>query len=116
MDARRVSIDLQACDLVLQPFPDGATTRRTSLMAALANGRAVLTTDGALTEPVWRSSRAVALAPAGDADAFSDRALRLLDDHRERAALAERGRELYAGRFDLAHTISALVAPVGANA
>jgi glycosyltransferase involved in cell wall biosynthesis len=111
VDAREVSIALQACDLVLQPYPDGVTTRRTSLMAALANGSAVLTTDGALTEPMWHSSRAVALAPSADAAAFTDRALRLLDDHGERAALAERGRDLYAERFDLAHTISALVGP-----
>ena len=41
---------LSACDLVLQPFPDGVTTRRTSVMAALSNGRPVLTTTGHLTE------------------------------------------------------------------
>ena len=112
---RDVSIDLQACDLLLQPYPDGVTTRRTSVMAGLAHGRPVLTTDGPLTEAVWRSTGAVACVPAGDGQAFAAAALRLLDDTAERAALAARGRATYLERFDLAHTIAALLAPVHAH-
>src|SRR6202008_2471705 len=37
-----VAVVLSACDLLLQPYPDGVTTRRTSVMAGLINGRAVL--------------------------------------------------------------------------
>ena len=44
---------LRACDLLVQPYPDGVTTRRTSVMAALTTSVPVLTTDGPLTEPVW---------------------------------------------------------------
>ena len=33
-----VAAALRACDLLLQPYPDGVTTRRTSVMAGLANG------------------------------------------------------------------------------
>lgn len=112
---RDISIDLQACDLLLQPYPDGVTTRRTSVMAGLSNRRPVLTTDGPLTEHVWRSTGAVACVPAGDAQAFAAAALRLLDDTAERGALAARGRATYAERFDLAHTIAALLAPVHAH-
>src|SRR5512135_1070561 len=39
---------LRACDLVLQPYPDGASGRRTTLMTALANGVPVVTTLGVL--------------------------------------------------------------------
>ena len=37
---------LQACDVVVQPFPDGVSGRRTSVMAGLANGVAVATKSG----------------------------------------------------------------------
>ena len=54
---------LTACDLLIQPYPDGASSRRTSLMAGLALGLPVVATDGALTESLWRDAGAVALAP-----------------------------------------------------
>ncbi|HYW08022.1 MAG TPA: hypothetical protein VE913_13760, partial [Longimicrobium sp.] len=51
-----LSVHLQACDVALQPYPDGVTARRTTAMAALANGVPLVTTDGAFTEPLWRGS------------------------------------------------------------
>ena len=44
-----VSLQLQASDVALQPYPDGADTRRTSLMACLANGVPTVTTRGRFT-------------------------------------------------------------------
>ncbi len=61
---------LRACDLLVQPYPDGVTTRRTSVMGALTTAVPVLTTAGPLTEPVWAQTSAVALAPAGDVRAL----------------------------------------------
>ena len=58
------ALTLSACDLILQPYPDGVTTRRTSVMASLVNARAVVTTTGHLTEPVWADTGAVTLIPA----------------------------------------------------
>jgi hypothetical protein len=101
---------------MIQPFPDGATTRRTSLMAGLINGRPVLTTSGKLTEPVWAESRAVATAPAADADRFVEMARALLADPRERGALAARAETTYKARFALDHTIARLrLASAGAG-
>lgn len=114
--ASAVSIHLQACDLLLQPYPDGITTRRTSAMAGLANGIAVLSTDGQLTEPAWRETHAARLAPAGDPPAFTLAACELLDDCSARAALAERGRSVYGARFDIAHTVTILAADANAHA
>ena len=34
-----VALHLAACDLLLQPYPDGVTARRTSVMAGFVNGR-----------------------------------------------------------------------------
>lgn len=105
---RELSAHLAACDLMLQPFPDGVSCRRTSVMAALAHGVAVVTTGGRFTEPLWAESRAVALATAEDAAALTSAAARLLADAEERARLACAGRSLYRSRFDVAHVVAAL--------
>jgi glycosyltransferase involved in cell wall biosynthesis len=97
---------LRACDLLVQPYPDGVTTRRTSVMAALTTSVPVVTTAGPLTESVWAESSAVALAPAGDVPALVEIAARLAGDPAARAALGARGRELYDGRFALDVTIA----------
>jgi glycosyltransferase involved in cell wall biosynthesis len=96
---------LRACDLLVQPYPDGITTRRTSAMAALTTSVPLLTTTGPLTEPVWAETSAVALAPAGEVDALVDIAVRLAADPAARAALGARGRALYDARFALDVTI-----------
>lgn len=108
MDPGALSLHLQACDLLVQPYADGASGRRTTLMAALAHARPVLTTTGRLSEPVWGESGAVAAVPAGDAGAMLDALLRLVADRAERERLAQAGRALYDERFDIRHTIAAL--------
>lgn len=104
----RTATVLAACDLMLQPFPDGVTTRRTSVMASLRNGRAVLTTAGHLTEPVWQETGAVAMTAADEGGAFVEAARRLLGDAAARTAVAARGERVYRERFALEHTIAAL--------
>ncbi len=54
LPAAEVAALLKASTLALQPFPDGISARRTSAMAALALGVPVVTTDGFLTDEVWR--------------------------------------------------------------
>lgn len=107
---------LGACDLVLQPYPDGVTTRRTSLMAPLASGVAVVTSRGMLTEPIWEITGAVALAPAADPVAHASVCLRLLDDDRSRRELGVCGRATYDAHFSMARTVDVLVGGLGAPA
>jgi glycosyltransferase involved in cell wall biosynthesis len=95
-----------ACDLLLQPYPDGVSSRRTSAMAGLALGVPVVTNAGPMTEAIWAEREAVALIP-GD-HAWAATAARLLVDPRTRSGLAERGRALYEDHFALARTIAAL--------
>jgi len=108
VSAADAAILLSACDLLLQPYPDGVTTRRTSVMAGLVNSRAVVATTGHLTETVWADTGAVALAPARDTGSLVATALALLSKDDERAALAARGDRVYRERFALEHTVRAL--------
>jgi hypothetical protein len=101
---------LEACDLFLQPYPDGITSRRTSAMACLSAGRAVVTTSGHLTEPLWKESGAVVLVDVSNPIGFAEAAVHLLRDRAERARVAESGRRLFERQFDVAHTVAALLA------
>jgi glycosyltransferase involved in cell wall biosynthesis len=103
-----VSAHIAACDVMLQPYPDGISTRRTSAMAALAHGVAVVSTVGWLTEPLWESAEVVMLAPVDDAVMLADEVGALLASPTTRTQIAAAGRQLYDARFDVRHTIAAL--------
>ncbi len=106
--AEDLSRHLAACDLLLQPYPDGVSARRTSVMAGLAHGVAVVTTRGRLTEGVWGEGGAVALAEAGDDEGLLEEIRRVLTSSEERARLGAAGLKLYRERFDLVHAVAAL--------
>jgi glycosyltransferase involved in cell wall biosynthesis len=108
LDPDLTAIHLAACDLLVQPYPDGVSSRRTSVMAGLALSVPVATTSGALTEPMWLSERAVLLAPADRPDELADAAVTLLAGRTQTAELALRGRELYRHCFALERTIATL--------
>ena len=108
LSATALAQHVRACDVLVQPYPDGISSRRTSAMAGLALGVPVVTTDGRLTESVWAESGCVALVNVDESHRLADETLRLLSDDRERRDLASRGRDVYARHFDLPHTIGAL--------
>ncbi len=64
LDERAVSTHLTACDVLLQPYPDGICSRRGSAMAGISLGMPLVTTEGSATEPLWRETRAVAITRA----------------------------------------------------
>lgn len=110
LDAAEVAAALKGCDLVLQPYADGASGRRTTLMAGLVNGIAVVTNRGAATEAVWAEAGAVEFAAASHPAALGDAVARLLDDEELRVRRAAAGAELYARHFAMQRTVAALVA------
>jgi glycosyltransferase involved in cell wall biosynthesis len=111
LTADELSHHIAACDVMIQPYPDGISARRTSAMAALAHGRPIVTTTGWLTESLWEDSGAVSLVPVDAPDAMALATARLLDDPVARDRLSANARTAYAARFDLAHTIRALRYP-----
>jgi glycosyltransferase involved in cell wall biosynthesis len=108
LPAGTLSPTLAACDLALQPYADGVSTRRSSVMAMLAHGRAVVTTRGVHTEPFWESAGGVALSPV-DATQLIASTLALIGDPQRRARLGAAAARLYQDRFDKEHVVNALV-------
>lgn len=111
LDASELSRHISACDVMLQPYPDGISTRRTSAMVALAHGVPLSSTTGPLTEPIWAQSGIAVLSPAGDLDRLAVETVALLGDPDRRASLARRAVATYDEQFDLRHTIAALRFP-----
>jgi glycosyltransferase involved in cell wall biosynthesis len=108
LDDSSLAAHVAACDLLIQPYPDGISSRRTTAMAGLRLGVPVVSTSGYVTEPLWEQSGAVRLVPTDRARAMTDEVLELLDDPPARAQLARNGRELYDRLFDIDRTIDAL--------
>jgi glycosyltransferase involved in cell wall biosynthesis len=106
--AGTLSSYLAACDVLVQPYPDGVTTRRGSLMAGLALGKPIVAVAGKLTETIWAESKAVALAP-GNSEAIVSSVNSLLADSAARRSLGDRAAALYADRFALRHTVRTLL-------
>jgi glycosyltransferase involved in cell wall biosynthesis len=105
-----VSAHLQACDLLVLPYVDGASARRTTLMAALAHGRAVVTTTGELSEPWWRECGAVEVAPAEDPRRMVDQVVSLAGNRDRLRQLESAARTMYQDRFAVEHAVARLVA------
>jgi glycosyltransferase involved in cell wall biosynthesis len=107
LEAASVSQHLLACDVMIQPYDAGVVAKRTSLMACLAHGRAVVTHLGRDSEPLWAETDGVALGP-DDGPGLVEAAEALIADPASRARLGRAARQLYDRRFALEYTIAAL--------
>jgi glycosyltransferase involved in cell wall biosynthesis len=85
---------LAAADIFLAPYSDGASTRRTTLMAALQHELAIVTTGGVSTDSALLSS-AVSFVALGQPEAFAVRVLDVAIDANLRERLAKGGRRAY---------------------
>lgn len=99
LPAEEVSQALHAADLLALPFLDGISERRTTLMAGLAHGVAVVTTNGHNTGSALRRADYLALAGARDEAAFIRVVGELLRDDARRAKLAAAGRAACAREY-----------------
>jgi glycosyltransferase involved in cell wall biosynthesis len=94
------SVVLSMSDLYLALFPDGASTRRTSLMAGLAHGVPTVSNKGALTEEILASSGAIFMMNGRETDTEDLR--RLAGSMERRRELGARGRRLFEDHFSWA--------------
>ncbi len=78
--AHHVSTWLQAADVMVMPYRDGASLRRGTLMAVLAHGRPLITTTPAIPTPELEHGRNVWLVPPDDAKGLAAAVQTLLAD------------------------------------
>ncbi|HEV2904696.1 MAG TPA: glycosyltransferase, partial [Pyrinomonadaceae bacterium] len=108
LSAAELSHHISACDLMLQPYIDGVSSRRTSTMTALAHGVPVVTTNGKFTESIWAASGAVVMVDVENCRDFAKVATRLLQDVEVRMQMSAAARRLYTAYFDRTRTIASL--------
>ena len=89
---------LLGADLFLAPYDGGISTRRGSLMAALAHGLPVVSTPARVPTAHFREGENFASVPFADASALAGRVAALLDDPARREKLAQ-GASALAERF-----------------
>jgi hypothetical protein len=106
-----LSLCLSACDLMIQPYSDGVSSRRTSAMAALSHAVPMVTTSGPLTEALWATSGAVGLVPVADVAAMIRFAEDLLAHPVKRERMKLAASRLYDTQFDVRHVVTALREP-----
>lgn len=75
-----VSAWLNAVDIVVLPYVDGASFRRSSLIAALHQGCAIITTEPALEEPAFEHGNNLWLTPPRSPDSIENAVLHLLSE------------------------------------
>jgi glycosyltransferase involved in cell wall biosynthesis len=108
MPAAHVAVAIHAADLVLQPYPDGISTRRTSVMGALAMGVPIVSNRGRLSDSIWADSGLV-LADSPDPVLLADLAIEMLSHPDRRRTVAALGPVLYDRFCSVRHTITRLL-------
>lgn len=91
--APEVSAHLLACDAIALPYRDGVSLRRGSLMAALAHGCAIISTQPATPIPELRDGENLRLVPPDSPQALVLAVSELLDAPELRARLGAAARE-----------------------
>jgi glycosyltransferase involved in cell wall biosynthesis len=108
--AEDISLRLQASDVALQPYPDGADTRRTSLMACLANGVPTLSNHGRFTDATLAAVMG-RYAAVRDARGMAEAAVEICADGRAAGARPrEELRAFYRRHYAVERTVERLLA------
>ena len=94
VDPQQVSAAMAAADVIVLPYADGASFRRGSLMAALAHGRAIVTTRPRLTIPELVHGENCVLVPPEDAEALASAIRRVMTEPGLRVRLEAGARQL----------------------
>lgn len=116
VSAQEASCWIDACDLMIQPYPEGAQTNRGSLMATLALGKATITNLGPSSDSLWRNAGFLCVLESAQTEKFLDAAQSILEHNNHRANLETNARAYYEQHFSLKQTIARLERAAGAYA
>jgi glycosyltransferase involved in cell wall biosynthesis len=92
--AEEVSAYLLASDLCVLPYDDGISSRRGSLMAALAHRVPVISTHPSIPSAYFKDGENVSLVPPRHPEALRDRILELMRAPQSKACLGQNGARL----------------------
>ena len=112
VNALDVGPHLEACDALLQLYPDGACAARGTFIAALASGVPIVSNPGHLTEPVFSRRGAVAFSPLNPA-AIRETLEQLQADPEMARKIGDAARRLYSAEFDVEVTVARLCEAAG---
>jgi glycosyltransferase involved in cell wall biosynthesis len=108
LPSEEVSRLLQVTDVLVLPFVDGVSERRTSFMAGLSHGRAVATTVGHNTGTTLRRAAFFAAADCRQRGEFVNIVSGLLADADRRSRLGAAARDAYARQYDWPTVVNSL--------
>jgi glycosyltransferase involved in cell wall biosynthesis len=94
-----VSLHLQCCDIMLQPYSRGVNTRNGSALASISHGKPLATFCGLWTETLWREKGALIFSEGEDVNALCCQILIVLDDRERLARMGAAARRLYSEQF-----------------
>jgi hypothetical protein len=114
--ADEVSRLLDESDVCVAPIVDGVSTRRSTVVTALAHALPVVGTDGACTDDLLRQSPACLLTPVGDAGALVRNAALVAGDAARRAAMSQAARTLFDEHLSWDHITGAYLAQLSSDA
>ena len=113
--SREISRLLSACDLMFQPYPGGITTRRGSTMAALANGRPLVSNRAEETENLWDGCGGVRLLTAADPETIAFELHRLAAAPAKLKEMSAAASTFYGQFFSLEHTVNTVLTEIEAQ-
>lgn len=109
----QISLYLQICDVMVQPYPDGVSSRRTSAMAGLSHGKPIVTYSGVATEPFWLETKCVALGEPDNLRSIAQLTELLLKNEEKRRQVEARATQTYNEYFEWDKILTKLLGPSG---
>lgn len=94
VEAETVSAHLMACDVIALPFKDGVSFRRGTLMAALAHGCPIVTTQPQVKVPELTDEKAMRLIPPDNPHRLAEVLLELHQNDSQRLRLGQAAAQL----------------------
>ncbi|MEM8863905.1 MAG: glycosyltransferase, partial [Chloroflexota bacterium] len=73
LQENRVSTWLKTADIMVLPYKDGVSTRRGRLMAALAHGRPIVSTQAEIINPLLKDDENMLLVQSGNIEAMKNK-------------------------------------------